>query len=133
MPEYFEILVVDESAMLRNFIATTLRRQLRVDAVHMAATVDEAIGLLNRHPSICMVFTEIEVGGKSGLDLIKILRQSERDDVPLLVVTDRTDKAAFQQAIEAGVTDYIVKPFSEAVLARKAILWSGGKALAASA
>lgn len=54
--------------------------------------------------------------GQSGLDLIRQLRQSDRNALPVVFVTTQDDEASMVEALDAGADDYVVKPVSRAAL-----------------
>jgi len=52
-----------------------------------------------------------------GLELLKWVRSNEDTaHIPFVMMTARTDEADRLEAMEAGVTDFIVKPFSPGIL-----------------
>jgi chemotaxis protein CheX len=53
--------------------------------------------------------------GKSGLELAREIRALSQD-VPIVIVTTEAEKSRVVEAIQAGVTDYVVKPFATEVL-----------------
>ena len=56
----------------------------------------------------------------SGYDLLKIVKNDEKyKDIPFLIVTSETLKNNIMEALEAGVDDYIVKPFNADTLREK--------------
>jgi DNA-binding response OmpR family regulator len=52
--------------------------------------------------------------GMTGLDVCRALR--ERSDVPILMLTGRTEESDVVRALEVGADDYVTKPFSLAIL-----------------
>jgi DNA-binding response OmpR family regulator len=52
--------------------------------------------------------------GMTGLDVCRALRQ--RSDVPILMLTSRTEESDVVRALELGADDYVTKPFSLAIL-----------------
>jgi DNA-binding response OmpR family regulator len=52
--------------------------------------------------------------GMTGLDVCRALR--ERSDVPILMLTGRTEESDVVRALEIGADDYVTKPFSLAIL-----------------
>ena len=55
----------------------------------------------------------------SGLDFVRSLRAEHGSDVPIIMVTTRSVREDIVQAARAGVTNYIVKPFTPQVLKDK--------------
>ena len=63
----------------------------------------------------------------SGLDLLKNLRADERfKKVPFLMVTAESEQANVVEAVKAGVSNYVVKPFTyDSLLAKIAKIFPG--------
>lgn len=58
----------------------------------------------------------------SGLDLCQVVRHDPQwRDLPILVMTDRTDLASIQQVFAAGASDFIAKPVVEAELVMRIV------------
>lgn len=58
-----------------------------------------------------LVLTDWDMPGKSGLDLLKAIR-SRNAGIPVIMMTSDLDRDRLLKAIDAGATDYIVKPFT---------------------
>jgi two-component system chemotaxis response regulator CheY len=56
--------------------------------------------------------------GRTGLDVLKAIRASG-SKVPVVLVTTEGGKSRVLEAIQAGVSDYVVKPFEATALAEK--------------
>lgn len=59
--------------------------------------------------SVDVVLTDVEVAGNSAFDWIRELRQ-QKANLPVILVSDRSDKATFIQAINSGVNGFVEKP-----------------------
>ena len=71
-------------------------------------------------PSVKFVITDWNMPNMTGTELAKALR--EREDgkhVPILMVTARSVREDIIEAMEAGVNNYIVKPFTPQILKEK--------------
>jgi DNA-binding response OmpR family regulator len=78
-------------------------------AVTLVHRGDRAVAeVLRVHPDV--VLLDVMLPGTSGLDVCRELR--ERVDVPILMVTARTEEADRVMGLEGGADDYISKPFS---------------------
>jgi two-component system, chemotaxis family, chemotaxis protein CheY len=112
-----KFLVVDDSATMRRIVVNSLQRIGYTDCVEAADGV-EALARFNS--SITFVITDWNMPNMSGPELVQALRQ--RDDgrsVPVLMVTARSAREDIVTALEAGVSNYIVKPFTPQVLKEK--------------
>ncbi|HVO34457.1 MAG TPA: response regulator, partial [Gemmatimonadales bacterium] len=78
----------------------------------------EALQLLDG--SIGLVITDWNMPVMGGLDLVKQLRgRLETAALPILMVTTRSVRDDILQALQAGISSYIVKPFTPQVLKEK--------------
>jgi len=112
------VLVVDDAPAMRHAITLVLR-EMGLKQIVEAATGREAIRLLETLP-IMAVIANWNMPGVTGLGLLRWLRsRPEGADLPFLLVTADTTRERFQAAQNAGVTDYIVKPFTAHLLANK--------------
>jgi two-component system chemotaxis response regulator CheY len=65
-----------------------------------------------------LVLTDWNMPGKNGLEVIQEIRKSNKD-VPIIMVTTEAEKTRVMEAIQAGVSDYLVKPFTAETLRAK--------------
>ena len=56
--------------------------------------------------------------GKTGLEVVQEIRTQDAK-VPIVMVTTEAEKSRVLQAIQAGVSDYLVKPFTAETLREK--------------
>ena len=68
--------------------------------------------------SFDLVMTDWNMPIKTGLELARDIR-STGSTVPVLMITTEAEKSRVMEAIQAGVTDYLVKPFTAEVLRDK--------------
>jgi len=64
------------------------------------------------------VLTDWNMPGKTGLEVIEAIRGTG-SKVPILMITTEGEKRRVLDAIRAGVTDYLMKPFDQDVLREK--------------
>lgn len=113
-----KILVVDDFATMRRIIRTTLK-QLGLQNIMEAADGTEALEIL-RAGGIDFVITDWNMPKMTGLELLKAIRaDAALKSTPVLLVTAEAEKENVIQAAQAGVNNYIVKPFTAAVLREK--------------
>ncbi len=112
-----KFLVVDDSATMRRIVINSLQRIGYVDTVE-AADGQEALAKFDS--SVKFVITDWNMPNMSGTEFTKVLRsRADGAHVPILMVTARSVKEDILTAMEAGVNNYIVKPFTPAVLKEK--------------
>lgn len=112
-----KILVVDDSATMRRILVNSLQRIGYNENVE-AGDGREALDKFDA--SIQFVITDWNMPNMSGLDLTRALRSHpDGKSVPILMVTTRSVKEDIIAAVQAGVNNYIVKPFTPQVLKEK--------------
>ena len=112
-----KFLVVDDSATMRRIVVNSLQRIGYTDTVE-AADGQEALARFDA--SVRFVITDWNMPNMSGTDFTRALRaRPDGASVPVLMVTARSVKEDILTAMEAGVNNYIVKPFTPQVLKEK--------------
>ncbi|HET7599709.1 MAG TPA: sigma-54 dependent transcriptional regulator [Gemmatimonadales bacterium] len=107
------ILLVDDDEAACRLLAEVLEREgYRVSA---ALSVDAALATLDREEPYDAVLTDLRMPDRSGLDLVRAVREREPDAL-VLVLTAFGDAAAAGEAIRAGAFDFISKPYDIAAL-----------------
>ncbi|MEX2185656.1 MAG: response regulator [Pirellulales bacterium] len=109
-------LVADDSSTMRKIILRSLNA-VGVSDITEAADGDEAIKMFGEG-DFNLVLTDWNMPGKSGLEVIQAIRQTNKE-VPILMVTTEAEKSRVLEAIQAGVSDYLVKPFTADTLREK--------------
>jgi len=112
-----KFLVVDDSATMRRIVINSLQRIGFHDTVEAADGQD---ALSKFDSSVKFVITDWNMPNMSGTELTKVLRsRPDGAAVPILMVTARSVKEDILTAMEAGVNNYIVKPFTPQTLKEK--------------
>ena len=111
------VLVVEDDPDVRSYSCDTLR-ELGYSVLE-AETARSALRVLETHPEICVVFTDVGLpGGMNGRQLIEQARKN-RPDLKVLFTTGYTrDAIVHEGRLDPGV-ELITKPFSQAQLAGK--------------
>jgi two-component system, chemotaxis family, chemotaxis protein CheY len=110
------ILVADDDPICRKLVARRLRGFDEIEVVE-ASDGNEAWSLLNSHYYDGLI-VDWQMPGRSGLEIVREIRKS-RAKMPLLMVTGESEKERVVEAIKAGVTDYLIKPFNKQTLEAK--------------
>lgn len=111
MPEA-RILVVEDDASIRSGLRVTL--ELEGFGVEEAVDGAEAVRkLASFSPDI--VLLDLMLPGKSGFDICRDFR-AQKPDMPILMLTARSDEASKVAGLTLGADDYVTKPFSLAEL-----------------
>jgi two-component system chemotaxis response regulator CheY len=109
-------LVADDSSTMRKIILRSLNA-VGVSDITEAADGDEAIKMFG-DGDFNLVLTDWNMPGKSGLEVIQAIRATNKE-VPIIMVTTEAEKSRVLEAIQAGVSDYLVKPFTADTLREK--------------
>ena len=104
------VLVVEDEAALQQLLAYNLQRA--GFAVEQAFDSDEALTLIaERLPDV--VLLDWMLPWMSGLELCRQLRRKkETSNLPIIMLTARTEEPDRLQGLDTGADDYITKPFS---------------------
>lgn len=112
------ILIVDDSPTMRRIIKNTLERLGHRESVE-AGNGKEALQQLREHP-INFIITDWNMPEMNGLEFVTELRATpEYEKIPVLMITTRGMKDDVLQAVQAGVNNYVVKPFTPETLEQK--------------
>ncbi len=101
------ILIVEDDVALQDSVAGLLRAAGY--AVDVSSEGREGLWYGEEYP-IDLAVIDLGLPGMSGLELIRALRESERD-FPILILTARSDWQDKVEGLEAGADDYLTKPF----------------------
>ena len=116
--EELSVLVIDDEPTIRSLVQTMLRR-MKVKNVAEATNAEAGLEqLATAERPFDLVVCDWNMPGLSGLDLWKRVRESNPNQ-RFLMVTGRNDAGSITEAVRAGVTAYIVKPFSQKELEAK--------------
>ncbi len=113
-----KILVVDDFATMRKIVGNLLR-QLGFGNIHDADDGTIALAKL-KNEKFDFVISDWNMPKMSGLELLKSVKvDANLKDIPFMMVTAEALSENIIAAIQAGASDYIVKPFNAATLEAK--------------
>ena len=113
-----KILIADDYSSMRRILKTSLK-QIGFYNFIEADDGSSAMELLKYH-KIGLIISDWEMPKMKGIDFLKAVRcDPEYEDIPFLMVTAEKMPENIMDAIEAGVSNYVVKPFSIEVLTNK--------------
>ncbi len=114
-----QILICDD----QHIIHETLGAYLKNEGFDYISAFDgeQAIEEFNKHKP-CLIVLDLMMPKKSGMDVCKVIRQTS--NVPIIMLTAKSEEIDRVLGLEFGADDYIVKPFSarEVVARIKAVL-----------
>lgn len=114
-------LVVDDASFIRDMVKKQLRDRIPGAEVYDANDGNRAIAQLKKQ-RIDVILSDWEMPGMSGEELLRWVRSDDTyKDTPFIMVTSRGDKSFVVKAIQAGVSDFITKPFTSDELTKKTV------------
>ena len=117
----YKVLLVEDDLRIREVIGDYFGRR---DEIELDLAEDGKTGL-NKILNACydLIILDVMMPGLDGFELCKIIRK--RSDVPIMFLTGKTREEDVLYGYELGADDYIVKPFSIAVLYSKILALLG--------
>ena len=122
-PNDTKFLVADDTKTIRTLLKEILNK-LGYRDVHEAEDGNRALAMMKAAADEKSPFTFLIIDwnmpGLTGLDLLEIRNADKRfKDVPFLMVTIESERDYVLRAVAMGVSDFIVKPFSENTIKTK--------------
>ena len=113
------VLVVDDASFIRDLVKKCLRNYFPGIKIEDAVNGKKAQSILMRE-TFDLVLCDWEMPEMSGIELLTWCReQAHLKAMPFVMVTSRGDKENVVQAIQAGVSGYVSKPFTNEQLLNK--------------
>ena len=111
-----KVLVADDSGVMRKIVIRSLN-SCGVNDIVEAVDGADALAKCAEH-TFDLVMTDWNMPNKSGLELVQELRAGG-SKVPIIMITTEAEMSRVKEAIDAGVNDYLAKPFDNEVLRQK--------------
>ena len=110
------ILIVDDFETVRLFLRNALN-QIGIENIEEAGDGKEALQLLRdnvkQNKTFDMVFCDWNMPEMTGIELLQEIRKTnELRALPFVMVTAESETSSVENALKAGTTDYITKPFT---------------------
>lgn len=117
-PSAISTLVVDDQLTIRALVRSGLQ-QLGFTQITEAADGEDALRALIQRP-VKLVISDYNMPKIDGLQLLRAIRSHEPiRGTAFIMLTGRADQDLVRQAAQFGVNNYLVKPFTVAVLKQK--------------
>jgi two-component system, chemotaxis family, chemotaxis protein CheY len=117
-PNITTVLVIEDDDANRAYLVNRLRA-LKVEEVLESSSLAEGRCFIAT-VQFDLILCDWYLGDQSGLDLFKEMQSSpSTKNIPFIMVTGEREKGKVMEALKVGVTDYIVKPFSQDLLRSK--------------
>jgi two-component system, chemotaxis family, chemotaxis protein CheY len=111
-----KILLADDDNLMRTLVNVSLGSAKGVEIVE-AVDGDQAWHLLSRQQFDAVVL-DWHMPGKSGLELVQAVR-AQGSNVPIVMITGESNRERVVEAIQAGISEYVIKPFDFKLLLSK--------------
>lgn len=113
-----KILVVDDMSTMRRIVKNILK-QLGFNNLEEAENGQEALTKL-KADTYGFVVTDWNMPVMMGIDMLRAIRADEKlKKIPVLMVTAEAQKENLMEAVQAGVSNYVVKPFTAETMQEK--------------
>lgn len=113
-----KILVVDDMVTMRRIVKNILK-QLGFANIDEAENGQEALQKL-RSDTFGFVVSDWNMPVMTGIDMLRAIRADEKlKATPVLMVTAEAQQSNLIEAVQAGVSNYIVKPFTAETMQEK--------------
>ncbi len=113
-----KVLVVDDMVTMRRIVKNILK-QLGFGNVDEAENGQEALQKL-RSDTFGFVVSDWNMPVMTGIDMLRAIRADEKlKTLPVLMVTAEAQQSNLIEAVQAGVSNYIVKPFTAETMQEK--------------
>ncbi len=114
-----KFLLVDDSLIVLRMVRKVLENRLGARKVYTAANGKEAIKILESKP-VDLILSDWNMPEVSGEELLYHVRNTEKlKEIPFIMMSALGGRDFFVTAIQLGVTQYVVKPFTPAELEDK--------------
>jgi two-component system chemotaxis response regulator CheY len=117
-------LVVDDYESMRVMVSDQLKA-LGVQKISYASSGNEALAKIKELDSsnpVQYVLSDMMMKDGSGIDLVNGIRQQlGKKELPVLMITSKSEINTLLNAVKAGISNYIIKPWDEDDFAKKLI------------
>ena len=110
------VLVADDDKAIRILLVKALQT-LGVENAAEAANGDEALTLIQQN-EFDLILLDWDMPGKTGLEVLRAIR-AKAPQMPVIMVTAENKRERVEEAVKAGITDYVVKPFDQDTLKKR--------------
>ena len=114
------LLIVDDMMTMRKLVAKVCKELGFTDITEASDGAKGWEAINNASPPIGLVISDWNMPNTTGLDLLKRVRSDSRfGKLPFVMVTAEAEQHQIVEAVKAGVSNYVVKPFTADTLKEK--------------
>ena len=110
-----KILIADDEAHIRRLVCDYLRRE-GYEPLE-AEDGEQALSVFHAHPDTALMLLDVMMPKRDGWEVCRAVR--ETSNMPILMLTARSEEFDELMGFEAGADDYVTKPFSPSVLMKR--------------
>lgn len=112
------VLVVDDSGTIRRIVMNFLKDKGCKDVIQASDGLKAVAKMEEKKPDL--IISDWNMPNLNGLEFLKIVRSTdEYKDIPFLMLTAEAQKKNVMEAVAAGVSNYVIKPFTNEELSKK--------------
>ena len=113
-----KVLIVDDQMSVRQFTRMTLEK-MGIRLIHEANNGQDALVTAIGQP-LDLIISDFNMPEMDGLGLLRAVRGHQAiRKLPFILLTGRGDRELVVKAAQAGVNNYLVKPFNDVILRQK--------------
>jgi two-component system, OmpR family, alkaline phosphatase synthesis response regulator PhoP len=118
VPTPHHLLVIDDEPFIGRIVRLEFERgPYQISVAHDG---DEGLRFLREHPDVDLILLDVNMPGRSGLDLLAEARQDPRlRHLPFVVLTAAGQSGTAERAKALGAAAFVTKPFSPKKLLRQ--------------
>ncbi len=112
------VLIVDDMKTIRIKLKQVCK-DLGIQSIYEAMDGVQALEML-KGVEVDLVLSDWNMPNMTGIELVAKIRENPKlAQVPVIFITSENEKGAILKSLMSGVTDYIVKPFPDAIVKQK--------------
>lgn len=113
-----KVLIVDDSRAIRSILSKIFKAQDY--EVHQAENGADAIELLRELKDVALICVDCNMPVMSGIEMTRRLRGMPRFyRTPVMMITTETHQMIMDAAMQAGINEYVMKPFNADIILDK--------------
>jgi HD-like signal output (HDOD) protein/ActR/RegA family two-component response regulator len=109
-----DVLILDDDELVGDLLETVVASAYPGARIRLFTLLQSALSSWQKQPAD-LVIADWNLPDGSGLELIRTVRQTS-DDIPVLMISGRADRASILAAAHLGINGYVSKPFQVDVL-----------------
>jgi len=114
-----KVAIIEDSSVMRTIITKVLKDIEHIEVIEAEDGL-EGWKLIDNNPDVDLILTDWNMPHINGLTMTKKIKNDPRfKKTPIVMITTEGGKSEVINALKAGITNYIVKPFTVDILTKK--------------